>query len=86
MATAIATSLLIVVVNAAGFATHVGDITVDDRLAAAFALAAIARSLAAARIATRLPTGQLRRGLAYLVLAVAVFVVIQALLDPASGA
>jgi hypothetical protein len=73
VATAVVTSLLIVVVNAAGFATHVGDITVDHRLAAA-------------RIATRLPTGQLRRGLAYLVLAVAVFVVIQALLDPASGA
>lgn len=85
MTTAVGTSLLIIVINAAaGFAAHAGDTTLDYRLAAAFTLAAIVGSLAAARLARRLPADRLRRGFAYLVLAIAAFVVIQTLLNPTS--
>lgn len=83
MTTAVGTSLLIIVINAAaGFAAHAGDATLDYRLAAVFTLAAIVGSLAAARIATRLPADRLRRGFAYLVLAVAAFVLLHTLLGP----
>jgi uncharacterized membrane protein YfcA len=85
MTTAAGTSLLIVVINsAAGFAAHAGDTTLDYRLTGAFTLAAIAGSLPAARLATRLPVDRLRRWFAYLVLAVAAFVVVQTLIDPAA--
>lgn len=86
MTTAAPTSLAIVVLNSAfGFLAHAGDAAVDDRLAAVFAGTAIAGSLAAARIAARLPAARLRRCFAYLVLATAVFVIAQALLNPTAG-
>jgi uncharacterized protein len=82
MTTAVGTSMLIVVVNsAAGFAAHAGDTTLDYRLAA-FTLAAIVGSVAGGRIGTRLPADLLRRWFAYLVLAVAAFVVVQTVLGP----
>jgi uncharacterized membrane protein YfcA len=78
MTAAVGTSLLVVVLNsAAGFAAHAGDAGLDPRLTAAFTLAAVAGSLAAARIATRLPADRLRRWFAYLVLAVAAFVTVE---------
>ncbi|MCU7729458.1 sulfite exporter TauE/SafE family protein, partial [Actinoplanes sp. KI2] len=78
MPAAVATSLLIIVINsAAGFAAHAGDAAIDYRIAAAFTLTAIAGSLVAARIATRMPTRRLQRLFAYLVFAVAAFVVIR---------
>ncbi|GIE92060.1 sulfite exporter TauE/SafE family protein [Actinoplanes regularis] len=84
MPAAVATSLVIIVANsAAGLVAHVGDAAVDHRVAAAFTLAAILGSLAAARIAARLPTERLRRAFAWLVLAVAVFVGVQTVLNPA---
>ena len=87
MTVAVGTSLLIVVVNsAAGFAAHAGDTPLDYRLAAVFTLAAVAGSVLAAPLATRLPADRLRRWFAYLVLAVAAFVVAQALLNPAAAA
>jgi uncharacterized protein len=85
MTVATGTSLLIIVINSvAGFAAHAGDTALDYRLAAAFTLAAIAGSVPAAHLATRLPADRLRRWFAYLVLAVAAFVVVQTLVDPAA--
>ncbi len=50
-----------------------------------FTLAAVAGSVLAAPLATRVAAHRLRRWFAYLVLAIAAFVVIQALLDHAGG-
>ncbi|MDP9430290.1 MAG: sulfite exporter TauE/SafE family protein [Actinomycetota bacterium] len=86
MAVAVGTSLVIIVLNsAAGFAAHAGDATLDWSVVTAFTAAAIAGSLIAGRFATKLPADRLRRGFAYLVLAVATFVATQALLNPPSG-
>jgi uncharacterized membrane protein YfcA len=80
MPTAVGTSLVVIVLNsAAGFAAHAGDAAIDYRITAAFTLAAITGSLTAGRLATRLPTDQLRPAVAYLVLAVAALVVAQTL-------
>ena len=87
MTVAVGTSLLIVVVNsAAGFAAHAGDTPLDYRLTAVFTLAAVTGSVLASPLATRLPADRLRRWFAYLVLAIAAFVVAQALLNPAAAA
>ncbi len=86
MAVAVGTSLVVVTVNsAAGFAAHVGGAEVDYGLAAVFTGAAVAGSLAAARLATRLPADRLRRGFAGLVLLVAAFVAVQAVVNPGAG-
>ena len=83
MTAAVGTSLAIIVVNSiAGFAAHAGDATLDYGIAGAFTLAAVAGSLAASRIATRLPAKRLRRVFAYLVFTVAAFVIVQAVLNP----
>jgi uncharacterized membrane protein YfcA len=83
MPLAVGTSLAIIVINsAAGFAAHAGDAPIDYRIATAFTAAAIIGSLAAGRIAGRLPARRLQRGFAYLVFAVAAFVVIQAIANP----
>jgi len=85
MSVAVATSPVIIVTNpAAGFAAHIGDAHIYYPIAAAFTLAAVAGSLPAARLASRLPAGRLRHWFAYLVYAVAVFVVAQSLLNPTS--
>ncbi len=71
MPVAVGTSLVIIVLNAlAGFAAHAGA-ALDYRIAGGFSAAAVVGSLAAGRLATRLPADRLRRGFAYLVLAVA---------------
>ncbi|MEO5833744.1 MAG: sulfite exporter TauE/SafE family protein [Nakamurella sp.] len=86
MTTAVPTSLAIVVINSVfGFIAHVGDAAVDFRLAAVFAGTAIAGSLLAARLADRVPADLLRRWFAYLVFATAVFVIVQAVINPAAG-
>jgi len=83
MPMAVGTSLAIIVINsAAGFAAHVGDAPINYRIAAGFTVAAIAGSLAAGRIAGRLPARRLQRAFAYLVFAVAAFVIIQAIVNP----
>ena len=85
MTIAVPTSLAIVTLNSAsGFLAHAGDATIDYRIAAVFAATAITGSLAATRIARRLPATRLRRWFAYLVFATAVFVIAQALLNPAA--
>ncbi|TDB97067.1 sulfite exporter TauE/SafE family protein [Actinomadura sp. 7K534] len=85
MAAAVGTSLVIVVVNsAAGFAAHAGDAALDYGIIAAFGAAAVAGSLAAARLGRHLDADRLRRWFAYLVFTVAAFVAAQALLNPAA--
>jgi hypothetical protein len=86
MSVAVGTSLLIIVMNsAAGFLAHAGDAAVDYPVTVTFALAAVAGSLAASRVAARLSGERLRRWFAYLVFAVAALVASQALLNPAAG-
>ncbi|GAA2636552.1 sulfite exporter TauE/SafE family protein [Paractinoplanes durhamensis] len=86
MPLAVGTSLAIIVINsAAGFAAHAGDAPIDYRIAAAFTVAAVAGSLAAGRLAGRLPARRLQRAFAYLVFAVAAFVIIQAIVNPNTG-
>jgi uncharacterized protein len=86
MTVAVGTSLVIIMINSvAGFAAHAGDAAVDYRTALAFTAAAVVGSLASARMAARLPAERLRRWFAYLVFAVAAFVVVQALINPPSG-
>lgn len=86
MTVAVGTSLVIIVINSvAGFAAHAGDAALDYRIALAFTAAAVVGSLASARVAARLPAERLRRWFAYLVFAVAAFVVVQALINPPSG-
>ncbi|MFB9905431.1 sulfite exporter TauE/SafE family protein [Allokutzneria oryzae] len=80
------TSLVVIVLNsAAGFAAHIGEVELDYSLAGAFALAAVVGALAAGHLAIRLPADRLRRGFAYLVFAVAVFVAVQVLINPATA-
>ena len=79
MATATATSLVVIVANsAAAFTAHLGDTTINLPIAAAFTAAAILGSLAAGRLAHRLPSRRVRRWFAYLVLVVAAYVTLQA--------
>jgi hypothetical protein len=86
MTVAVGTSLVIIVINSvAGFAAHAGDAALDYRIALAFTATAVVGSLASARVASRLPAERLRRWFAYLVFAVAAFVVVQALINPPSG-
>jgi uncharacterized protein len=86
MTVAVGTSLVIIVINSvAGFAAHAGDAALDYPVAGAFTVAAVVGSLAAARLASRLPAEQLRRWFAYLVFAVAAFVIVQALFGPDGG-
>ncbi len=81
MAAAVATSLIVIVLNsAAGSAAHLGDASIDVSIAVAFTGAAVVGSLAAGRIAPRLPGERLRRWFAYLVLAVAAYVLAQTVL------
>jgi uncharacterized membrane protein YfcA len=83
MATAVATSLVIIVINsAAGFTAHLSDAPIDVSIAIAFTLAAVLGSLAAGHLAPRLPGKRLRRWFAYLVLAVAAYVIAQTVLNP----
>ena len=82
MAAAAATSLVVIVLNsAAAFTAHLGDTAIDVPIAVAFTVAAVLGSLAAGRLAPRLPSRRLRRWFAYLVLGVAAYVTIQATLS-----
>ncbi|HET8878159.1 MAG TPA: sulfite exporter TauE/SafE family protein [Arthrobacter sp.] len=81
MAPTVGTSLVIIVINSiAGFAAHLGDLHIDWAVTAAFALTAMAASLAAGRLGTNIPDRILKRSFGILVLAVAAYVTAQALL------
>lgn len=85
MTKAVGTSLMIIVLNsAAGFAAYLGSIEIDYRLVIAFAAPAILGALIAGRLAHRVSATHLRRGFAYLVLAVAALVVVQLLVNPSA--
>ena len=85
MTVAVGTSLLVIVINSvAGFAAHAGDAHLDYGITTAFTLAAVLGSLVAARLSHRLDADRLRRAFAYLVFAVAAFVVTQAMLNPSA--
>ncbi len=83
---AVGTSLVIVVLNSAsGLAAHLGHTHIDAKTAVAFTAAAILGALGAGRLGAHLPTRNLQRWFAYLVFAVAIFVITQALLDAGSS-
>ncbi len=83
-AEAIATSLVVVTITSmAGLAAHADAAsTVDYPVITTFAGTALLASLAAGRVASRLPADALRRGFAYLILAIAAGVAAAALLAP----
>jgi uncharacterized membrane protein YfcA len=77
MSTAIGTSLLIIIANSvAGIFSHLPAISIDWRAAAVFVGAAMAASLVAGYFGTRADTARLQRWFAYLVFAVATYIVI----------
>ncbi|MBB3603132.1 hypothetical protein FHT40_002793 [Mycolicibacterium sp. BK556] len=77
MPIAIGTSLLIIVVNsAAGVASHVSVGGVDWSITAAFVGTAIVGSLVAGQLGTKMDTRRLQRWFAYLVFAVAVYILV----------
>jgi uncharacterized protein len=81
MSTAIGTSLLIIIANSvAGIASHLDGITVDWQVTAAFVAAAMATSLVAGYLGTRTDTARLQRWFAYLVFAVAAYVLVDTLI------
>ncbi|MFC9556489.1 sulfite exporter TauE/SafE family protein [Rhodococcus sp. NPDC056960] len=80
MQTAVGTSLVIIVANsAAGLLSHLGGASIDWTITAAFAGAAIAASLLAGHVGTRVDTHRLQRWFAYLVFAVATYVLVDTL-------
>ena len=86
MTVAVGTSLLVVAVNsAAGFAAHAGTEDIDYAVATGFAAAAVVGASLSAKVGSRLPAARLRRGFAWLVLAVAAAVALQAIVNPAAG-
>ncbi|TDW30041.1 sulfite exporter TauE/SafE family protein [Cryobacterium psychrophilum] len=81
MAVTVGTSLVIIVINSvAGFTAHLGDLQIDWAVTAAFAGTAMIASLAAGRLGRKIPDQILKRGFAILVLVIAVYVALQALL------
>ena len=75
MPIAIGTSLLIIVANsAAGFVAHIDDAGIDWSITAAFVGAAIGTSLIAGQLGMKVDTTRLQRGFAFLVFAVAAYV------------
>lgn len=78
MATAVGTSLVIIVLNAfAGFLGHATNTELDYSLVAAVSAAAIAGSFVGARLGQRIAPGRIRRVFASFVLVVAVFVLVR---------
>jgi uncharacterized membrane protein YfcA len=72
---AIGTSLFVIALqSAAGFAGQLGAVHLDGMLLAVVTLAAIVGSLAGARASRKVPADSLRRGFAWLVLGMGVFV------------
>ena len=79
MTVAVGTSLVVIVANsAAGLASHTDGLGGNWSLTATFAGAAIAGSLVASRWADRVNADRLRTWFAYLVLAVAGYVLVDA--------
>jgi uncharacterized protein len=76
MRTAVATSLLVIAMKSfAGFAGHIGHVTIDWSLAASVTTSAVIGSLAGSLLSERVPQPLLRRVFAWFVMVMAVFVV-----------
>ncbi len=76
MTAAIGTSLLVIAMNSfAGLAGHLAHETIDLRIAALVTLAAVIGSFGGAALASRLRQDTLRRAFAWLVLAMATFMI-----------
>lgn len=74
MPEAIATSLLVIALNSlSGFAGTIGNVTIDFRVAILVTVAAVVGSIGGAFAAGRVPEAMLRRAFAWLVLAMAAF-------------
>ena len=77
MPIAVGTSLLIIVANsAAGLISHLPGVSIDWTIAAAFVATAMVGSLIAGHFGTKLDTGRLQHWFAYLVFAVAAYVLV----------
>lgn len=77
MSTAIGTSLLIIVANSiAGLFSHLNGVSLDWSITAAFVGAAMFASLVAGYFGTKIDTARLQRWFAYLVFAVAAYVLV----------
>jgi uncharacterized membrane protein YfcA len=77
MAVAVGTSLLIIVANsAAGIMSHLDGLEINWGLTLAFVGTATASSLIAGHLGTRMKTDRLQKWFAYLVFAVAAFVLV----------
>jgi uncharacterized membrane protein YfcA len=77
MSTAIGTSLVIIVANSvAGIFSHLHEVSVDWLTTSAFVAAAMAASLIAGYFGTKTNTVHLQRWFAYLVIAVAAYVLV----------
>jgi len=73
---AVATSLFVIAMNSfAGFAGYAGSVAIDLRLASMISLAAVAGSVLGARLAGKIHPESLRRGFAWFVLGMGVFMV-----------
>ncbi len=78
MREAVGTSLLVIAMNSlAAFAGHVGETTVSYGLAAMVTAAAVLGSFGGAALAGRVPQALLRRGFAWFVMVMAVFLLAQ---------
>jgi uncharacterized membrane protein YfcA len=76
MRVAVATSLLVIALKSfAGLAGHVGQVTIDWRLAALVASAAVAGSVVGSLLSARIAQDALKRVFAWFVIAMAVFLV-----------
>ncbi|UUV28659.1 sulfite exporter TauE/SafE family protein [Amycolatopsis roodepoortensis] len=83
-AQAVATSLVIIVINSAAGLAARADAPIDWTTTGIFGGAAVLAALAAGRLATRLPERAVRRGFAYLVLLIAAAIAVTAIVDPAT--
>ena len=78
MRTAVGTSLLVIAMKSfAGFAGYLESVSIDWPLAAAVTAAAVIGSFGGAALAGRLPQRLLRRGFAWFVVVMAVFILVQ---------
>ena len=81
MPVAVGTSLVIIVANSAtGLISHLSGTSIDWKVTAAFAGTAIVGSLVAGQLGARVDTDRLQRWFAYLVFAVAAYVLVDAVL------
>lgn len=77
MPIAVGTSLLIITANSAGgVVAHLHNVQINWSITTAFVASAIVGSLIAGQVGTRIDTGRLRHWFAYLVFAVAAYVLL----------